>query len=123
MGLPPELVIGSVFKTVTDSSEQADEQNYVVLPNGVAKVNDTTAAALRATNSYGLVSPPSMEPSAVARIVEQVYDSPLPDAPMDVLSASGDPDAVLGVAARARRPGPEDDRDRRPPAADARRRR
>ncbi|MDZ4265711.1 MAG: type VII secretion protein EccB [Mycobacterium sp.] len=85
VGLPPELVIGSVFKTVTDSSEQTDEQNYVVLPNGVAKVNDTTAAALRATNSYGMVSPPSMEPSAVARVVEQVYNSPLPDAPMDVL--------------------------------------
>lgn len=81
VGLPPELVIGSVFKTVTES----DEQNYVVLANGVAKVNDTTAAALRATNSYGLVAPPSMEPSAVARVVEQVYNSPLPDVPMDVL--------------------------------------
>ncbi|GAB3220368.1 type VII secretion protein EccB [Mycolicibacterium hippocampi] len=85
VGLPPELVIGSVFKTVTDSGELADEQNYVVLAGGVAKVNDTTAAALRATNSYGLISPPSMEPSAVARIVEQVYNSPLPDSPMDVL--------------------------------------
>lgn len=85
VGLPPELVIGSVFKTVADSGEQADEQNYVVLAGGVAKVNDTTAAALRATNSYGLISPPSMEPSAVARIVEQVYNSPLPDSPMDVL--------------------------------------
>lgn len=84
VGLPPELVIGSVFKTVTDS-DQTDEQSFVVLPNGVAKVNDTTAAALRATNSYGLVAPPSMEPSAVARIVEQVYSSPLPDVPMDVL--------------------------------------
>lgn len=85
VGLPPELMIGSVFTTVTDSGEQADEQNYVVLPNGVAKVNDTTAAALRATNSYGLVSPPSMEASAVARVVEQVYDSPLPDTAMDIL--------------------------------------
>ncbi|MGB7359413.1 MAG: type VII secretion protein EccB [Mycobacterium sp.] len=85
VGLPPELVIGSVFKTVIDSGEQADEQNYVVLAGGVAKVNDTTAAALRATNSYGLISPPSMEPSAVARIIEQVYNSPLPDTSMDVL--------------------------------------
>ena len=81
VGLPPELVIGSVFKTMTES----DEQHYLVLPSGVAKVNDTTAAALRATNSYGLISPPSMEPSAVARIVEEVYSSPLPDSPMDVL--------------------------------------
>ena len=82
VGLPPELVIGSVFTTDTES----DEQHYVVLPNGVAKVNDTTAAALRATNSYGLVASPSMAPSAVAAIVEQVYDSPLPDAPMDILA-------------------------------------
>ena len=85
VGLPPELVIGSVFTTVTDSGEQADAQYYVVLPDSVAKVNDTTAAALRATNSYGLVSPPSLEPSAVSRVVEQVYNSPLPDAAMDVL--------------------------------------
>ncbi len=81
VGLPPELVIGSVFKTMTES----DEQHYLVLPSGVAKVNGTTAAALRATNSYGLISPPSMEPSAVARIVEQLYNSPLPESPMDVL--------------------------------------
>ncbi len=80
VGLPPELVIGSVLTTVTDS----DEQHYTVLPNGVAKVNDTTAAALRATNSYGLVSPPSVEPSAVSRVVEQVYNSPLPDTAMDI---------------------------------------
>lgn len=73
--------MGSVFLTVTDS----DEQHHVVLPNGVAKVNNTTAAALRATNSYGLIEPPSMESSAVARIPEQVYNSPLPDVPMDVL--------------------------------------
>ncbi|MGE0219148.1 type VII secretion protein EccB [Mycolicibacterium sp.] len=85
VGLPPELVIGSVFMTVTDAGEQADEQYYVVLPDGVAKVNDTTAAALRATNSHGLVTPLSMEPSAVARVTERVYNSPLPDVPMDVL--------------------------------------
>lgn len=82
VGLPPELVVGSVFVTVTGS----DEQHYVVLPNGVAKVNNTTAAALRATNSFGLIEPPSLESSAVARVPEQVYDSPLPDVPMDVLA-------------------------------------
>ncbi|MGE2835375.1 type VII secretion protein EccB [Mycobacterium sp. SMC-4] len=81
VGLPPELVVGSVFKTVTEN----DQQHYVVLTNGVAKVNDTTAAALRATDSYGLVAPPSMEPSAVARIPEQVYSSPLPDSAMNML--------------------------------------
>ena len=36
---------GTVFQTITDNSKQ----QYVVLPDGVAKVNDTTAAALRAT--------------------------------------------------------------------------
>ncbi|UXA18232.1 type VII secretion protein EccB [Mycobacterium sp. SMC-4] len=81
VGLPPELVVGTVFKTVTES----DQQHYVVLIDGVAKVNDTTAAALRATNSYGLIEPPSMEPSAVSRIPEQVYESPLPDAAMTML--------------------------------------
>jgi len=81
VGLPPELVVGSVFMTVADT----DEQHYVVLPNGVAKVNNTTAAALRATNSYGLVVPPTMESSAVARIPEQVYTSPLPDIAMNML--------------------------------------
>ncbi len=86
LGLPPELVIGSVFTTVTDSAGQDDQQNYVVLPDGVAKVNDTTAAALRATNSYGLISPPSMEASTVARVPERVYKSPLPDAPMVMLA-------------------------------------
>src|SRR5882757_70045 len=80
VGLPANLVIGSVFQTVTDS----DEQKYVVLPDGVAKVNDTTAAALRATNSYGLISPPSVESSDVAKIAEQVYTSPLPDKPLEI---------------------------------------
>ena len=74
-------MIGSVFQTVTD----AGEQQYVVLPDGVAKVNDTTAAALRATNSYGLISPPSVESSVVAKIPEQVYTSPLPDKPLEML--------------------------------------
>ncbi|MCW2512082.1 MAG: eccB [Mycobacterium sp.] len=81
LGLPANLVIGSVFQTVTDSGAQ----QYVVLPDGVAKVNDTTAAALRASNSYGLISPPSVESSVVAKITEQVFTSPLPDRPLDVL--------------------------------------
>ena len=87
VGLPPELVIGSVFNTVSGSGVQ----NLVVLPDGVAKINDTTAAALRATNSYGLISPPSLEPSAISRILEQVYSSPLPDNAMDVLSRQETP--------------------------------
>jgi type VII secretion protein EccB len=80
VGLPPNLVIGSVFKTITDNTEQ----RYVVLPDGVAKVNGTTAAALRATNSFGLITSPSVESSDVAAIPEQVFVSPLPDRPMDI---------------------------------------
>ncbi|MGH3583870.1 MAG: type VII secretion protein EccB, partial [Mycobacterium sp.] len=81
LGLPANLVIGTVFQTVTESGEQ----QYVVLPDGVAKVNETTAAALRASNSYGLISPPSVESSIVAKIPEQTFTSPLPDTPLDVL--------------------------------------
>jgi type VII secretion protein EccB len=80
LGLPANLVIGSVFQTVTESGEQ----QYVVLPDGVAKVNDPTAAALRAGNSYGLVAPPAVESSVVARIAEQVYVSPLPDKALEM---------------------------------------
>jgi type VII secretion protein EccB len=81
LGLPANLVIGTVFQTVTESGKQ----QYVVLPDGVAKVNETTAAALRASNSYGLISPPSVESSIVAKIPERTFTSPLPDTPLDVL--------------------------------------
>jgi type VII secretion protein EccB len=87
VGLPPNLVNGTVFQTVTDNSKQ----QYVVLPDGVAKVNETTAAALRATNSYGLISPPSVESSVVAKIPEQTYTSPLPAKPMTMLLPQDDP--------------------------------
>lgn len=87
VGLPPNLVIGSVFQVATDSGKQ----QYVVLPDGVAKVNDPTAAALRATNSYGLVSPPSIESSDAAKIAEQTYYSPLPADPMTILLPQDDP--------------------------------
>ena len=81
VGLPPNLVIGSVFKALTEDGEQ----HFVVLPDGVARINGTTAAALRATNSFGLVTPPSVEASTVAKIAEQVYGSPLPDEPLEIL--------------------------------------
>lgn len=88
VGLPSNSVIGSVFETVTESDEP---QHYVVLPDGVARVNDPTAAALRATNSYGLIEPPMVEASIVARIPEQVYVSPLPDQALDILLRQDDP--------------------------------
>jgi type VII secretion protein EccB len=81
VGLPANLVIGAVFKALTEDGEQ----HFVVLPDGVARINGTTAAALRATNSFGLISPPSVEASVVARIAEQVFVSPLPDEPLEIL--------------------------------------
>lgn len=88
VGLPANLVIGSVFETVTESD---DRQHYVVLADGVARVNDPTAAALRATNSHGLTEPPTVEASLAARIPEQVYVSPLPDKALDILLRQDDP--------------------------------
>ncbi|OBI46390.1 type VII secretion protein EccB [Mycobacterium kyorinense] len=81
LGLPENLVIGSVFQTQSETGPQ----KFVVLPDGVARVNATTSAALRATNSYGLIAPPSIESSLVARIPERVYGSPLPDEPLKIL--------------------------------------
>lgn len=87
LGLPPEFVIGSVF-----SSQLTDgQQFYVVLPGGVAAVNNTTAAALRATNSFGLVTPPSLEPSVVVPLPDVAYPSPLPDAPIKVVNRQDEP--------------------------------
>ncbi|RAV08222.1 type VII secretion protein EccB [Mycolicibacterium sp. GF69] len=87
VGLPPNLVIGAVFKALTEDGEQ----HFVVLPDGIARVNDTTAAAIRATNSYGLVTPPSVEASVVTDIAEHVFASPLPDKPLDILLRQDDP--------------------------------
>jgi type VII secretion protein EccB len=87
LGLPPELVIGSVFSTQLTTGQQF----YVVLPDGVATVNTTTAAALRATQSFGLLSPPSLEPSVVVPLPDRVYTSPLPDAPIKLVNRQDEP--------------------------------
>jgi type VII secretion protein EccB len=92
VGLPPNLVIGSVFQAVTGSAAgSGSQQSYVVLEGGVAKVNPTTASALRATNSYGLVAPPVVESSTVADIAELVYASPLPANAMNIVDRVADP--------------------------------
>ena len=70
-GLSPNLVVGSVFQALVDK----EIQDYVVLSDGVAKVNTITAAALRAADSHGLVTPPMIESSTVSRIPERVYPS------------------------------------------------
>ncbi|QUR69427.1 type VII secretion protein EccB [Mycobacterium spongiae] len=87
LGLPEALVVGSVFHIRTDKGRQY----YVVLPDGIAQVNATTAAALRATQSHGLVEPPAVVPSLVVRIPERVYGSPLPDDRLSILSRAEEP--------------------------------
>ncbi|SON59843.1 ESX-1 secretion system ATPase EccB1 [Mycobacterium simulans] len=87
LGLPDDLVIGSVFQIHTDKGPQY----YVVLPDGIAQVNTTTAQALRATQSHGLVAPPAVVPSLVVRIPERVYASPLPNDPLEILSRPDEP--------------------------------
>ncbi|ULL08779.1 type VII secretion protein EccB [Mycobacterium liflandii] len=87
LGLPEDLVIGSVFQIHTDKGPQY----YVVLTDGIAAVNGTTAAALRATQSHGLVAPPAVVPSLVVRIPERVYASPLPDETLNLISRPDDP--------------------------------
>jgi type VII secretion protein EccB len=87
VGLSPDLVIGSVFQIHTDKGPQY----YVVLTDGIAQVNGTTAAALRATASHGLVAPPSVVPSVVVRIPERVYPSPLPNDPLKIVARPDEP--------------------------------
>jgi type VII secretion protein EccB len=82
LGLPEDLVIGAVFQTSTPQGPKY----YVVLPDSIATVNGTTAAALRARQSYGLVAPPTVDPSIVVNVAERAYISPLPDQPLQLLS-------------------------------------
>ena len=87
VGLPPELVIGSVFQVHAPSGPRY----FVVLTDGIAPVNANTAAALRATQSHGLVEPPAVDPSLAVRIAELVYNSPLPDETIKIVSRPLDP--------------------------------
>ena len=87
LGLPEELVIGSVFQIHAASGPQY----FVVLRDGVAPVNANTAGALRAEQSHGLLTPPTLLPNLVVRIPERVYTSPLPDEPIKVVSRPRDP--------------------------------
>lgn len=85
--LPAELVVGSVFQVHTNKTPQY----YVVLADSIAPVNGTTAAALRATQSHGLLAPPLVVPSLVVTIPERDYPSPLPDDTLKVTSRTDDP--------------------------------
>ncbi len=87
VGLPPNLVIGAVFQAVGDKGPQ----DYVVLPDGIAKISGITAAALRATDSHGLVTPPMIEYSTVSRAPEKVYGSPLPGVALNIVDRAESP--------------------------------
>ncbi|MEE6178190.1 type VII secretion protein EccB [Mycobacterium sp. 050134] len=88
LGLPDQLVIGSVFQVQTVYGPQF----FVVLPNGVARVNINTASALRAIESYGLDAIPSVVKSQVFKIPEVEYSSPLPDETLKIVSRPDEPD-------------------------------
>jgi type VII secretion protein EccB len=98
LGLPDELVIGSVFQV----HGHAGPQYFVVLPDGIAPVNTNTAVALRAAQSYGLVAPPMEVSSLVVRVPERVFPSPLPDENIKIVSRPSDPTLCWGWE---RRPG------------------
>jgi len=87
LGLPPELVIGSVFKIDTGYGNGF----FVVLPDGVAPVNGNTASLLRSRDSHGLVEIPTIIKSQVAQIPEREFPSPLPDDSIKVVSRLEEP--------------------------------
>lgn len=86
-GLPAQLVVGSILQIHANSGPRY----FVVLLDGVAPVNANTAAALRAIQSYGLVEPPAVVPSEIVKVPEVVYNSPLPDEPVKIVSRPHDP--------------------------------
>lgn len=87
LGLPAALVIGSVFRVETT----AGTKHFVVLRDGVAPVNDDTAGSLRDMESYGLIDPPPVPPDLVVDLPQRVYQSPLPDEPLKIISRVQDP--------------------------------
>lgn len=87
LGLPDPLVIGSVLQLRTALGVRF----FVVMQDGVAPVNANTAAALRASQAYGLVDPPVLPTNTVLRAPEVVYSSPLPDEPIKIVSRPQDP--------------------------------
>ena len=87
IGLDPSLVNGAVFQMY----DPAGPRFYVVLPAGVAPINATTAAALRAAQSYGLTVPPTLQPDVVIPLPDAVFPSPLPDDPVDMITRRNEP--------------------------------
>ena len=83
--LDPAIRIGTV---ITDTTT-ADKQHYVVLTDGLAKINAVTASGLRNTDTYGFVNPPTVTADRIASIPERDYDSPLK--PVTVIDRTTEP--------------------------------
>jgi type VII secretion protein EccB len=103
LGLPEELVIGSVFQI----QGHTGPEYFVVLPDGAAPINANTAVALRASQSHGLVAPPAVVSSLVVRIPERVYTSPLPDEPIKIVYRPEDPTLCWTWERKAGEQGPK----------------
>lgn len=63
--LPTGALVGSV---VIAYAAGGDPMHYVVLSDGLQPVSAVLAAALRNSNSYGLVAPPKLDADQIARI-------------------------------------------------------
>lgn len=73
IGLPASIAIGTVIaNSATDSKEM-----FVVLPDGLAKINNATASALRNTNTYGHIDPPIVATDKISAIPAREYPSAL----------------------------------------------
>lgn len=73
IGLDPAISIGTV---ITDSST-ATKQYYVVLVDGIARIDPATAAGLRNTDTFGHLDPPMIPADKISAAPVRVYPSPL----------------------------------------------
>ncbi|GAT02520.1 type VII secretion protein EccB [Mycolicibacterium fortuitum subsp. acetamidolyticum] len=73
VGLAPNITIGTV---ITDGTA-AGRQLYVVLADGIARIDPATASALRNTDTFGHLDPPVVPADKIAAAPTRTYDSPL----------------------------------------------
>ncbi|MGW5455926.1 type VII secretion protein EccB [Nocardia sp. NPDC003979] len=88
-----EFPVGSVIR-VQDVHTQSD---YVVLADGVQRVSEFTAHALRSADSYGLTTIPKLAPDAIRGIpvVDSLPVQHFPSTDLTVISADTDPIACV----------------------------
>lgn len=73
VGLDPAIGIGTVITDSTTTSKQF----YVVLVDGIARIDPATAAALRNTDTFGHMDPPVIPADKIAAAPPRLYPSPL----------------------------------------------